>query len=118
MVPGPQRSRVTVMTEIQLVVNSEPYKVPVNHNESLLHLIRERLGLKGTKGGCNVGECGSCTVLVNGKAVRSCLLLAFQARGEKITTHNRGIGERRTITPLARGFHRAFRDDNVYHGIT
>ena len=91
------------MREIQLTVNREPYKVAVNPNESLLHVIRERLGLKGTKCGCNVGECGACTVLIDGKPVRSCLTLAVAARDKEITTIE-GLADGEELHPLQKAF--------------
>lgn len=71
---------------IELVVNEIPYEVVVSSNQTLLELLREELGLTGTKESCNMGACGSCTVLINGKAVLSCLILAAEAQGKKVTT--------------------------------
>lgn len=89
--------------EIELQVNGEPYQVTVKPNDSLLYVIRERLGLKGTKKGCNVGECGSCTVIIDGMPVRSCLVLAVAARDKKITTIE-GLAKRGELHPLQRAF--------------
>jgi carbon-monoxide dehydrogenase small subunit len=91
------------MREIQLTVNRELYRVAVNPNESLLHVIRERLGLKGTKCGCNVGECGACTVLIDGVPVRSCLMLAIAADRRSITTIE-GMADGQELHPLQRAF--------------
>jgi len=71
---------------IELVVNGDRYEVAVASHWTLLEVIREELGLTGTKEACNTGECGSCTVLINGTAVLSCLLLAVEAEGKEINT--------------------------------
>jgi len=89
--------------EIELIVNGEPYQVAVKPSESLLHVIRERLGLIGTKKGCNVGECGSCTVLIDGMAVRSCLILAIATKGKQITTIE-GLAKGGELHPLQKAF--------------
>ena len=72
--------------KIQLLVNNNEYEVSVSPNETLLDILRERLGLTGTKRGCEIGECGACTVVMNGEAVNSCLILTPQADGSKIMT--------------------------------
>jgi len=71
---------------ISLVVNNEEYKVDVEPWWSLAHVLREKLGLTGTKVMCDNGACGSCTVLLDGQAVSSCLELAVLAEGKNITT--------------------------------
>ena len=91
------------MHEIELIVNGELYQVVVKPSESLLHVIRERLGLIGTKNGCNVGECGACTVLIEGVPVRSCLVLAINAKGKKITTIE-GLARGEELHPLQKAF--------------
>ena len=72
--------------EIKIKVNGEDYVLSVQTNETLLDVIRERIGLTGTKEGCGVGECGACTVLLNGKAVNSCLVLAVHVDGGEVFT--------------------------------
>jgi len=72
--------------EIKLKVNGMLYELVVKTNRTLAEVLRENLGLLGTKIGCDEGECGACTVMVNGKIVTSCLMLAVQADGEEITT--------------------------------
>jgi len=72
--------------EISFKINGEKKKLEVDGNITLLRLIREILKLTGTKEGCGIGECGACTVLVDGKAVNSCLVLAGQIDGCEITT--------------------------------
>lgn len=71
---------------IQLKVNGVMESVYVEPWWTLAKVLREQLGLTGTKVGCEVGECGACTVLVDGKAMRSCLLLAVKAKGKEIIT--------------------------------
>lgn len=65
--------------KIHLFINGEEVFVDVESNKTLLWLLREELGLTGTKEGCGAGECGACTVILNGKAVNSCLILAVEA---------------------------------------
>jgi carbon-monoxide dehydrogenase small subunit len=71
---------------IKLNVNGKVYNVMIKPHWTLLYVLREELGLTGTKFGCGTGECGACTVLMDGKVVPSCLVLAAQAEGKKITT--------------------------------
>lgn len=71
---------------IQLVVNGESHEVVVRPADTLLRVLREKLGLTGTKIGCENGDCGVCTVLVNGKPVKSCMILAVEVEGGNITT--------------------------------
>jgi isoquinoline 1-oxidoreductase alpha subunit len=71
---------------ISLNVNGKNYKVEVPADTPLLWVIRDNLKLTGTKYGCGIGECGACTVLVNGKAERSCTISAGDVKGKKITT--------------------------------
>jgi len=71
---------------ICLTINGKEYELAVAPNMTLADLLREELLLTGTKKGCEVGDCGTCTVIMNGKAVNSCLVLAVQASGKEITT--------------------------------
>ncbi|WP_406676952.1 (2Fe-2S)-binding protein [Moorella sp. ACPs] len=71
---------------IHLKVNGEAYTVAVEPDKTLLWLLREELNLTGTKEGCGAGECGACTVIFNGKAVNSCLVLAVEAEGAEVYT--------------------------------
>lgn len=68
------------------MVNDRPVEAEVEQNETLLRFLRERLGLTGTKGSCLEGECGSCTVIVDGEPMNSCLVLAAQMQGRTIET--------------------------------
>ena len=72
--------------EISFVLNGEPVSVDVEARWTLLHLLREVLELKGTKDGCGEGECGTCTVVIDGKAVNSCLFPVMEAEGRSVTT--------------------------------
>jgi carbon-monoxide dehydrogenase small subunit len=71
---------------IDLVINGDPYSLVVKANALLLDVLREQLNFTGTKKGCELGDCGACTVLLNGKAVNSCLVLAVEADGQEVTT--------------------------------
>jgi aerobic carbon-monoxide dehydrogenase small subunit len=76
---------------INLTVNGRKHKVVLEPNITLLHALREILGYVDVKNGCEKGDCGACTVLLNGKAVNSCLVLAWQADGAEVVT-NAGLG--------------------------
>jgi carbon-monoxide dehydrogenase small subunit len=71
---------------ISVKINGREYQRDVAESKTLLHFIREDIGLTGTKEGCAVGECGACTVILNGKSVNSCLVLAVEANGGEIET--------------------------------
>lgn len=71
---------------IKLTVNGKNYDVMCDENASLLTLLREELDLTGTKEGCNAGECGACTVILNGKAVNSCMVMALECEGAEVKT--------------------------------
>jgi len=88
---------------IRLKVNGEVYEVAVKPNVTLLDLIRDELGLTGTKKGCDEGGCGSCTVLLDGKAVNSCLVLAGDANGKEVITIE-GLAEGADLHPLQEAF--------------
>ena len=72
--------------KITLTVNGKKYQRDASEAKNLLHFLREDLGLTGTKEGCGAGECGACTVVMNGKTVNSCLILAVEADGADIQT--------------------------------
>jgi carbon-monoxide dehydrogenase small subunit len=88
---------------IELHVNGEAQEVAVKPNDTLLEVLRERLNLVGTKEGCGVGECGACTVLMDGRPVLSCLILAVDAPGTEITTIE-GLSQGESIDPVQQAF--------------
>ncbi len=88
---------------IELVINGEVYDLIVTPNLTLLEAIRDRIGLWGTKSGCEMGTCGSCTVLVEGKPVLACLMLAIDCNGIEITTIE-GLSEGSDLSVLQDAF--------------
>lgn len=74
------------MTKVKLLINGRHHRLLVEPRWSLLFVLREKLGLTGTKVGCERGECGACTVLINGKPRYACMMLALEAEGREITT--------------------------------
>ena len=82
-----------MLVPINIIVNGEEYHLKVKPNRILLDVLREDLGLTGSKQGCGLGKCGACTVLLNGKPVHSCLILAPYADGKEITTIEGIAGE-------------------------
>ncbi len=89
--------------EIALIVNGQRRQVSLAANVTLLEALREHLHCLDVKCGCEKGDCGACTVLLNGKAVNSCLVLAWQADGQDITTLA-GLGTPERPHPLQRAF--------------
>jgi carbon-monoxide dehydrogenase small subunit len=90
--------------EISLRINGERYQWAVESNLTLLDFLREKLDLIGTKKGCETGECGACTVLLNGKTVNSCLVLAVEADGREVTTIEGLLGDDGRLHPLQEAF--------------
>lgn len=88
---------------IELHVNQLPYRVMVKPSATLLDVLRQDLGLKGTKRGCDQGHCGACTVILNGKAVNACMVLAVRADGKSITTIE-GLSSGDQLHPLQEAF--------------
>ncbi len=88
---------------VSLTVNETRYELDVPANTTLFRLIRNELGLLGTKDGCSQGVCGACTVLVDGQTVRSCLTLAVRADGKKVTTIE-GLKEAGNLHRLQQAF--------------
>ena len=89
--------------QLNLEINGEREVVDAKANELLIEVLRDRLHLTGTKEACEVGECGSCTVLLNGTAVRSCLMFAFDAVGKEVTTIE-GLARDGQLDPLQEAF--------------
>ena len=89
--------------EITLKVNGITYTIDVLPKRTLVEVLRESLGLTGTKKSCNEGECGACTVLLDGKPVASCLLLAIDAQGKEILTIE-GLSDGEKLHPIQEAF--------------
>jgi aerobic carbon-monoxide dehydrogenase small subunit len=89
-------------TEIQFKLNGETIKIEVNPNEVLLEVLRDKIGVTSPKCGCDKGDCGTCTVMINGKTVRSCLVLAIEVDGQDIVTLE-GLMDS-GLTPLQKSF--------------
>jgi carbon-monoxide dehydrogenase small subunit len=92
---------------LKMVVNGKAVELMVNPTWTLLKVLREELRLTGTKKGCEQGDCGACTVLLEGKAVNACLVLALQAEGKEIETIE-GLGTPDHFHPLQKSF--------IHHG--
>lgn len=87
----------------ELNVNGKVHEVFIEPSKTLLEVLRGELGLTGTKNGCDDGNCGACTVIMEGKAVKSCLILVPQARGKEILTIE-GLGDEKNLHPLQQAF--------------
>ena len=92
------------MHTIHLSINAEPYELRVAPNELLVNVIRETIGLTGTKYACGTGQCGACTVVVNGEPVLGCLTLAVAVDGSRITTIEGVESPDGTLDPLQEAF--------------
>jgi aerobic carbon-monoxide dehydrogenase small subunit len=88
---------------IRLTINDREYELAVEPNQTLVDVLRYKMGLTGTKKGCEVGDCGSCTVIMDGIPVNSCLILAMQADGSKITTVE-GLESEEGLHPVQKAF--------------
>lgn len=88
---------------IELNINGDTHDVLVSPNNTLLEVLRDKLGLMGTKRGCDLGACGACTVLINGEAYLSCVMLAVDASGKEIMTIE-GLAEGGDLHPLQSAF--------------
>ncbi len=91
------------MHTITLTVNGAQERLDVPSNMTLLHLLRDKLALTGTKNGCEAGECGACTVLLDGEPVNSCLVLAVEADGREVVTVE-GLSTGDELSPLQAAF--------------
>ena len=89
--------------KIKLQVNGKPDGLEVKVNRTLLEILREDLSITGTKEGCATGDCGACTVLLDGKPVNSCLVLAVEARNREVITVE-GLGQGDKFVPLQETF--------------
>jgi len=90
------------MATITLLINGSEHKVEAVEDEPLLSVLRNRLGMTGTKYGCGVGQCGACTVLLDGKAVRSCRLQATTVKGKVVTIE--GLAADGNLQPIQQAF--------------
>jgi aerobic-type carbon monoxide dehydrogenase small subunit (CoxS/CutS family) len=88
---------------LTLSINGTDHTVDVSSEQKLLYVLRDHLGLTGTKYGCGEGQCGACTVLLNGRAVRSCLTPASAAVGKKVTTIE-GLEQNGRLSTVQRAF--------------
>ena len=88
---------------IHIAVNQKPCELTVEPNDTLLEIIRDKLGLTGTKGGCHVGDCGACTVILDGAPVNACIVLAVEAEGKNILTIE-GLGTAESPDPIQQAF--------------
>ncbi|MBI3328464.1 MAG: (2Fe-2S)-binding protein [Nitrospinae bacterium] len=88
---------------VSVTVNGEPYEVLVEPRTTLLQLVREHLGLTGTKEGCSEGECGACSVILDGRLVDSCLIFALEAKGSQVETIE-GLAKDGELHPLQKAF--------------
>jgi aerobic carbon-monoxide dehydrogenase small subunit len=92
-----------VKHEITVTVNGTKYTNEVDSRTLLVHYIRDVLNLTGTHVGCDTSQCGACTILMNGQAVKSCTVLAAQADGQEITTIE-GVAQNGNLHPIQEGF--------------
>ena len=88
---------------IEVTVNGETHEVLVETHRTLLEVLRENIGLTGTKEACDTGECGACAVLLDGIPVNSCLVLALDARGKEVTTIE-GLAKNGKLHPVQKAF--------------
>ena len=88
---------------VSLTINDDQYDLLIEPRKTLLAVLRDTIGLTGTKEGCSTGDCGACTVVVDGKSVTSCLMLAVSSNGKAITTIE-GLSSDGSLHPLQRAF--------------
>ena len=93
----------TELVSIELEVNKFRYRRTIRSSMTLLDFLREELGMKGTKRGCDSGQCGACTILMDGKTINACLVLAIQADGKEIMTIE-GLSSGGRLHPLQEAF--------------
>jgi len=96
-------SSTPVMASLKLTINGQPRQLQVDTRTTLLDLLRENLQLTGTKKGCDQGQCGACTVIVDGRRINSCLSLAVMHEGAKVTTIE-GLGTPEKLHPMQAAF--------------
>jgi xanthine dehydrogenase YagT iron-sulfur-binding subunit len=103
VIESPRSADATAGVRVQLVVNGERHALVVDPRTTVLDLVREHLGLTGTKRVCDRGECGACTVLLDGRPVYACLALACACAGARVTTIE-GLGRSGRLHPMQRAF--------------
>jgi carbon-monoxide dehydrogenase small subunit len=91
------------MDTVKLNINNKKYELSVKKNWTLLYVLRETLNLIGTKCGCNTGDCGTCKILIDGKAVNACTFLAIKAEGKAIITIE-GLVDNSSLHPIQQAF--------------
>ena len=89
---------------IALDINNRVYEIPVSPKDLLVDVVRKKVGLTGTKKGCGQGDCGACTVLIDGEPVLSCITLAIACQGKKITTIEGLVAEDGKLHPIQQSF--------------
>jgi carbon-monoxide dehydrogenase small subunit len=89
--------------KLRLTVNKQEYEVYINPKALLVEVIRDEIGLTGTKRGCDTVSCGTCTLMINGMSVKSCSILAMQAEGAEITTIE-GLEDNGKLAPIQKAF--------------
>jgi len=101
--PPPRPQPAPSMAQVSLEVNGKPQQLELDTRTTLLDTLREHLQLTGTKKGCDHGQCGACTVIVNGRRINSCLTLAVMHQGDKVTTIE-GLGTPDHLHPMQAAF--------------
>ena len=91
------------MEQLIITVNGKEYELQIEPSATLLNVLREDLGLTSAKEGCGIGECGACTVIVDGVTVNACLILAMEAQGSQITTIE-GLADVEKLHPIQQAF--------------
>jgi aerobic-type carbon monoxide dehydrogenase small subunit (CoxS/CutS family) len=89
--------------ELKIKVNGQPYELYIKPKTLLVQVLRDHIGLTGTKRGCNDSSCGACTIMLNGMAVKSCSILALQANGCEVVTVE-GLAKGNKLSPLQNAF--------------
>ena len=89
--------------DVSFTINGEPYQLTIDSRRTLLEVLRESVGLSGTKHGCDTGECGACTVIIDGKAILACLTMAVACQGKSIVTIE-GLAKGEELDPLQKAF--------------
>jgi xanthine dehydrogenase YagT iron-sulfur-binding subunit len=102
-IPGSKESEASTSSMVELCVNGARLHLSLDHRTTVLDVLREHLDLTGTKKGCDHGQCGACTVLLDGRRANACLMLAVAVGGKQITTIE-GLGTGGDLHPMQRAF--------------